>query len=119
MRKQKVKHLRRLVARNWARIDDCCGIESFRQLCEECTVHRNVLYYALDCLAVKFCLNRESTVFAVQGYNQTDVGGVYFEMLSKLTNEIVLVELSPRIIRVGKDWQGELAESATQSDKAK
>lgn len=54
MRTQRIRALRKLVARNFSLITLCCGNDDFLRTCEECNIKFNVMTWALQRLADRF-----------------------------------------------------------------
>ena len=119
MRTKKIKHFRRLVARNFARIDNCCGTDSFRQVCKECNIHKNMLSWALNCLAREFSTKRKSINFVVKAYWTEDDGSLLFKVQARTTKERVFLEIPVMTVDDAREWQDKITQSARQSDKKK
>ncbi len=119
MRTKKIKHFRRLVARNFARIDNCCGTDTLRQVCKECNVHKNMLAWALNCLAREFSTKRKSINFRLKIYWTEGDGSLLFKMQAKTTKEKVFLEIPMTTVDDARKWQDKITQSARQSDKRK
>ena len=97
MREQSIKGFRGLVARNWDRIDSCCGTDTFKQICEECNIAYNVMCWALHRLALKFKSEHKSRTFVFKTFWR-DKEGLFIEMKAKTTRETVWLMISTRTL---------------------
>lgn len=103
MRKQRVRGLRRLVARNHAGMAVCCG-DDLTNICEECTVKYNVMRWGLQRLAKIFKHYWSSEDFVWLETSQQDDGSLCMKLKPKVTFEIVDVWIAAKTVKKAKEW---------------
>ena len=89
MRKQRIRALRKLVARNFSFITLCCGNDEFIRNCEECNIKFNVMTWALQRLTDRFKVEKWSRDFKWTHCDITKDESLCMTLKSQNSQEVV------------------------------